>query len=146
MAGAVLLLTGTGRRGARPSWYGGDDEAVAKQAKSCLRLMPEQEEGPFYVDTLEGPRNTVEGQEWSRATYGIRVIDHTSVSRSSAPPATSGSATPSASTPTRNPSKPSALTYLRGVQFTDSEGWAEFKTIYPGHYAGRATHIHVRST
>jgi hypothetical protein len=35
-------------------------------------------------------------------------------------------------------------TYLRGIQFTDTAGWAELKTIYPGHYAGRATHIHVK--
>jgi protocatechuate 3,4-dioxygenase beta subunit len=35
-------------------------------------------------------------------------------------------------------------TYLRDIQFTDSDSYAELKTIYPGHYAGRATHIHVK--
>ena len=34
-------------------------------------------------------------------------------------------------------------TYLRGVQFTDAEGVVAFETIVPGHYDGRATHIHV---
>jgi protocatechuate 3,4-dioxygenase beta subunit len=36
------------------------------------------------------------------------------------------------------------LTFLRGVQVTDSKGVAEIDTIFPGWYMGRATHIHVR--
>ncbi|MDP9082879.1 MAG: intradiol ring-cleavage dioxygenase [Pseudomonadota bacterium] len=35
-------------------------------------------------------------------------------------------------------------TYLRGVQPTNADGCAEFSTIYPGCYAGRATHIHLK--
>jgi protocatechuate 3,4-dioxygenase beta subunit len=35
-------------------------------------------------------------------------------------------------------------TYLRGVQTTDSHGQVTFKTLYPGWYMGRATHIHVQ--
>jgi protocatechuate 3,4-dioxygenase beta subunit len=34
-------------------------------------------------------------------------------------------------------------TFLRGVQTTDANGQVTFTTIYPGWYAGRATHIHV---
>lgn len=34
------------------------------------------------------------------------------------------------------------LTYLRGIQATDSSGIVTFKTIYPGWYIGRITHIH----
>ncbi|GIK06290.1 hypothetical protein Aspvir_001937 [Aspergillus viridinutans] len=34
-------------------------------------------------------------------------------------------------------------TFLRGLQKTDAEGVAQFHTIFPGHYTGRATHIHV---
>jgi protocatechuate 3,4-dioxygenase beta subunit len=34
--------------------------------------------------------------------------------------------------------------FLRGTQFTDSRGAVSFKTIYPGWYAGRATHIHFK--
>jgi protocatechuate 3,4-dioxygenase beta subunit len=30
------------------------------------------------------------------------------------------------------------------VQFTNAGGFAEFETIYPGHYSGRTTHIHVK--
>lgn len=34
--------------------------------------------------------------------------------------------------------------FCRGSQLTDDEGVSEFETIFPGWYAGRTTHIHVR--
>ncbi|KAL4811476.1 Intradiol ring-cleavage dioxygenase [Aspergillus unguis] len=34
-------------------------------------------------------------------------------------------------------------TSLRGIQKTDEDGVAGFKTIFPGHYAGRTTHYHI---
>jgi protocatechuate 3,4-dioxygenase beta subunit len=38
----------------------------------------------------------------------------------------------------------SGETWLRGYQITDANGLATFKTIVPGWYAGRTTHIHLR--
>ena len=35
-------------------------------------------------------------------------------------------------------------TFLRGIQLTNADGVAEFATIYPGWYAGRALHIHLK--
>jgi len=37
-----------------------------------------------------------------------------------------------------------ATRFLRGVQVTDKQGLAEFDTIYPGWYHGRAIHIHLK--
>jgi protocatechuate 3,4-dioxygenase beta subunit len=37
-----------------------------------------------------------------------------------------------------------ASRYLRGVQLTDPQGIAEFATLYPGWYQGRAIHIHLK--
>lgn len=34
-------------------------------------------------------------------------------------------------------------TFLRGIQQTDKDGVAQFQSVFPGHYTGRATHIHV---
>ena len=34
--------------------------------------------------------------------------------------------------------------FLRGIQITDADGMVEFDTIYPGWYAGRAIHIHLK--
>lgn len=44
-----------------------------------------------------------------------------------------------------NPNDASILkgTTLRGVQPTDSHGVASFDSLFPGHYQGRATHIHA---
>jgi len=36
------------------------------------------------------------------------------------------------------------LTYLRGVQLTPQNGLVWFDTIYPGFYAGRTSHVHVK--
>lgn len=35
-------------------------------------------------------------------------------------------------------------TFLRGLQTTDANGRVTFRTVYPGWYMGRATHIHVQ--
>jgi protocatechuate 3,4-dioxygenase beta subunit len=34
--------------------------------------------------------------------------------------------------------------FLRGYQVTDTKGTAQFRTIYPGWYPGRAVHIHFK--
>jgi protocatechuate 3,4-dioxygenase beta subunit len=44
---------------------------------------------------------------------------------------------------TNNPGQ-AGLTYLRGYQFTDADGFAEFTTIFPGWYTGRICHIHFQ--
>ncbi|MFD5559270.1 intradiol ring-cleavage dioxygenase [Kitasatospora griseola] len=36
------------------------------------------------------------------------------------------------------------LTWLRGIQMTDHEGFVVFRTVFPGWYAGRAVHIHTK--
>src|SRR5207248_2171833 len=41
-------------------------------------------------------------------------------------------------------SKTDDQTFLRGTQVTDANGLAEFQTIYPGWYRGRAVHIHMK--
>lgn len=37
-----------------------------------------------------------------------------------------------------------ALTFLRGIQFTDSKGQVAFETVFPGFYPGRTNHIHFK--
>jgi protocatechuate 3,4-dioxygenase beta subunit len=38
----------------------------------------------------------------------------------------------------------SSRTFMRGVQRTDKNGVALFRTVYPGWYQGRTVHIHVK--
>ena len=35
-------------------------------------------------------------------------------------------------------------TFMRGIQRTDANGIATFRTVYPGWYQGRTVHIHVK--
>ena len=35
-------------------------------------------------------------------------------------------------------------TFMRGAQVSDASGEVSFKTLYPGWYPGRATHIHIK--
>lgn len=34
-------------------------------------------------------------------------------------------------------------TFLRGIQATDADGVVQFQSIVPGHYTGRANHVHI---
>ncbi len=46
--------------------------------------------------------------------------------------------------PPHGPRSTDATRFLRGVQSTNGSGLAEFATIYPGWYEGRAIHIHIK--
>lgn len=143
VAGAGLLFAGAGT-GLTGLFDGGSEEAVAEQAKSCLRLTPEQEEGPYYVDLEKVRANTVEGQQGVPLDLRIRVIDHAKCVPIVGAACDIWQCNAFGVYSDEQSEQTLGETYLRGVQLTDSEGWAEFKTIYPGHYAGRATHIHVK--
>ena len=45
----------------------------------------------------------------------------------------------------RGPRKIDETRFLRGVQTSDAQGLVEFTTLYPGWYAGRAIHIHLKA-
>ena len=46
--------------------------------------------------------------------------------------------------PPRGRRQVDATRYLRGVQITDALGRAEFLSLYPGWYSGRAIHVHLK--
>ena len=141
-AGAGYLLAGPG--GVLDHLHDPDDEALAKAAGKCLRLTPEQEEGPFYVNVNMIRRDIRESSQGVPLTLRIRVIDvktcrpirHAAVDIWQANAAGVYSDEASENTV--------GQTYLRGIQFTNKKGFATFRTIYPGHYQGRTTHIHVK--
>ncbi len=58
-------------------------------------------------------------------------------------PSRSGTATPSAYLLGHEPQGTEDERFLRGVQRTDANGLAIFRTIYPGWYQGRTVHIHT---
>jgi protocatechuate 3,4-dioxygenase beta subunit len=141
-AGAGLFLAGAG--GKLADLAGGGDEAVADAAKTCLRLMPEQEEGPFYVDLGKVRADIVEDQEGVPLDLTIRVIDHERCLPVADAAVDIWQCNADGVYSDEQSEDTVGQSYLRGIQFTDADGYAELKTIYPGHYAGRATHIHVK--
>ncbi len=142
VTGAGLLVAGA--TGPLAHLEGSSDEAIAKAAKTCLKLTPEQEEGPFYVDLGKVRSNIVEGVEGVALTLRLRAINPTTCAplKNAAIDIWQCDALGVYSDEAQEGTQGEG--YLRGIQFTDSEGWAELQTVWPGHYAGRATHIHVK--
>ncbi|HEY3921276.1 MAG TPA: intradiol ring-cleavage dioxygenase [Gaiellaceae bacterium] len=110
---------------------------------AALALTPEQEEGPFYVALDKLRKNITLGRPGVPLRLMIKVVD-------SAGTPLAGSACDiwqcDATGVYSDESSESTVgqTWLRGVQLTNATGVAEFTTIYPGHYQGRTTHIHVK--
>ncbi len=140
--GGALALGGA--VGAGSAVAGSSSVAAIAVGSAALSLTPEQEEGPYYV-ALEKLRKNITlgrpgvplrlqltilesatGKPIRNAACDIWHCDATGVYSDESVEGTVGQ------------------TWLRGVQLSDAKGLAEFETIYPGHYVGRATHIHVK--
>ncbi|KAI1382716.1 aromatic compound dioxygenase [Hypoxylon trugodes] len=117
---------------------------------SCL-LTPEVTQGPYYVGGEFVRENVVEEQPGVDTILDYQVIDintcepvtdvylemwHCNATGVYGGIVASGNGDSTDDTNINN-------TWLRGIQKTDSDGVAQFETIFPGHYTGRATHIHV---
>jgi protocatechuate 3,4-dioxygenase beta subunit len=116
---------------------------AATAARSC-KLTPEVTEGPFYVPLDRIRRDITEGRPGVPLTLKIRVIDVHKCApiRSAAVDIWHCDAGGLYSDEASNDT--SGQTYLRRVQLTNRRGFATFRTVYPGHYTGRATHIHMK--
>jgi protocatechuate 3,4-dioxygenase beta subunit len=119
---------------------GSGPAAVASGQVSCV-LTPELTEGPFYVSNERVRRNITEGRPGAPLLLRLVVVDA------------------STCRPIRNAAvdvwhcdalgvysgvQGNRGTFMRGVQRTDRNGIARFRTVYPGWYQGRAVHIHVK--
>jgi protocatechuate 3,4-dioxygenase beta subunit len=118
-------------------------EAVASGLVSCV-LAPEMTEGPYYVEGDKVRRNITEGRPGVPLWLRLKVVDVSTCK------AVKGAAVDIwhcdaggvySGTSVQN-TEP--LTFMRGVQRTDKNGLALFRTIYPGWYTGRAVHIHLK--
>jgi protocatechuate 3,4-dioxygenase beta subunit len=117
--------------------------ATAAAAPDCV-LMPELTEGPYYLDLDLVRMDITEGQPGLPLDLRVNVVD-------------AGSCQPiegaavdvwhcDAEGEYSGVQGVEGETFCRGVQMTDAGGVAEFRTVFPGWYAGRAVHIHVKVT
>ena len=120
----------------------------------CI-LTPELTEGPYYLDDLLVRNDITEGKAGVPLDLRITVLDSTTCTpiENAAVDVWHCDANGFYSGFTQNnPGGDQAYqddgsnpdTFLRGVMLTDSNGLAEFSTIYPGWYAGRDVHIHMK--
>lgn len=117
---------------------------------SCV-LTPEVTQGPYYVAGEYVRENIIEDQEGLNIVLDYQVIDvetcdpvpdvylemwHCNSTGVYSGIVANGNGDSSDETNIDQ-------TWLRGIQKTDSDGVAQFESIFPGHYTSRATHIHV---
>ena len=123
-------------------------------ANTSCTVTPEGEEGPYFVDdsatgfSRSDIRSNLDGtntQSGIPLTLSIYTYDSENSCAAMANVQIdiwhcNGSGIYSA----EDVEDTSGETWLRGYQITDANSLATFKTIIPGWYAGRTTHIHLR--
>ncbi|HET9322410.1 MAG TPA: intradiol ring-cleavage dioxygenase [Gaiellaceae bacterium] len=150
LGGLAAAALGAGAFGARELLEGSEAEAagtgpaaVASGLVSCV-LSPEMTAGPYYLEGDKVRRNITEGRPGVPLALRLRVLDVSSckpikgaavdVWHCDAGGVYSGTSVQG----TQN------RTFMRGIQRTDRNGIATFRTVYPGWYSGRTVHIHVK--
>jgi protocatechuate 3,4-dioxygenase beta subunit len=160
-AGVVAAACGGGSssKGASSSTRTTSAGASGTTASSaaCV-LTPEVTEGPYYLDLDKVRGDITEGKDGTPLDLKITVVDATGctpikdaaidVWHCDAAGVYSGFSQAGGGGPGGGPggaqSATDDQTFLRGTQVTDANGLAQFHTIYPGWYRGRAVHIHMK--
>jgi protocatechuate 3,4-dioxygenase beta subunit len=134
-AGAAAAALGLGKLGVV-------EDARAGDTVSCV-LTPEQTEGPYYIAKEKVRRTITDGRPGTPLTLRLAVVDAKTcrpikgaavdIWHCDASGIYSGFGAGRAS-----------RTFMRGIQRTNANGVATFKTVYPGWYQGRTVHIHVK--
>src|SRR6266851_668212 len=141
VSGAGLVLLNACRSG---DFGGGPSNLNPGSESGPCPLSPEQEEGPFYVDEGLLRSDVLDGQTGVRLLLSIKVMRAAKCE----PVANAAVEIWSANSVGKYSDKSQEGTvgqkYLRGVQLSDATGIVKFKTIYPGWYAGRTCHIHLK--
>lgn len=152
----VILLGATGARALLRAIRGSAPAAAAGAAQAipgCV-VTPQLTQGPYFVDEklfrfdIRSDPATGEVKEGAPLRLAFRVSDVTGGTCTALAGAVvdvwhcdalgvySDSVDPGFNTRGQQ--------WLRGAQYTDDTGYAEFLTVYPGWYQGRAVHIHFK--
>ncbi|PRP84150.1 protocatechuate dioxygenase [Planoprotostelium fungivorum] len=117
-----------------------------RSADSCI-LVQEVTEGPYYANLGMVRRNITEGKAGLPLKLKFQVKDVTTceIVAGAAVEIWHCDAAGIYSHYQNSQNNGGAeTTFLRGIQFVDSKGVATFDTIFPGWYAGRDIHIHIK--
>jgi protocatechuate 3,4-dioxygenase beta subunit len=138
---AVTALTGAAH--AKP-------RADAGGSRNVCFLTPQSIEGPYYLDPKLVRAEVAEGRAGVPLRVDLRVVDGASCKPSEGARVdiwhadAQGIYSGYEGQGDKQELSTVGQKFLRGTQFTNSEGAVSFRTIYPGWYMGRATHIHFK--
>ncbi|WP_405556993.1 intradiol ring-cleavage dioxygenase [Streptomyces canus] len=133
--------------------------ASATSTGACMTLMSSVTEGPYHLDGALVRKDITEGKSGVPLTLRLTVVDATDgctpvkgaaveIWHCDAWGYYSGytTANPGGSAPAESEDGSTANdnTYLRGYQIANANGVVKFETIFPGWYAPRTCHIHVK--
>jgi protocatechuate 3,4-dioxygenase beta subunit len=121
---------------------GAGPAAVASGAVSCV-LTPEQTEGPYYISGEKLRRDITEGKPGVPLLLRLKVVD-ASTCRPIKGAAVDVWHADALGVYSGFGSGARSRTFMRGIQRTDRNGLARFRSVYPGWYQGRTVHIHVK--
>jgi protocatechuate 3,4-dioxygenase beta subunit len=121
---------------------GAGPDGVASGAVACV-LSPEQTDGPYYIAGEKLRRDITEGRPGTPLLLRLKVVD-----ASTCKPIKGAAVdiwhTDALGVYSGFGSGSGNRTFMRGVQRTDKNGLARFRSVYPGWYPGRTVHIHVK--
>ena len=123
--------------------------AALLQGADVCAIIPEVTEGPYYFDPAMERVDITEGRPGIPTRIRLQVVDAGCVAMPGARvdiwhcdatgvysgyPGQGDDGSVDAT----------GQTFMRGTQFADDNGIAEFETVYPSWYRGRTTHIHFK--
>ncbi|KAJ5611954.1 hypothetical protein N7528_009059 [Penicillium herquei] len=127
------------------------DPSILFGSESTCILGPDVTQGPYYVTGELIREDIVESQSGVPLYMDIQIIDtntcnplpniYTDIWHCNATGVYSG--VQASGNGDESDATNLDATFLRGIQPSNDEGVVQFESIFPGHYTGRATHIHV---
>ncbi|CEJ58307.1 Putative Protocatechuate 3,4-dioxygenase beta subunit [Penicillium brasilianum] len=127
-----------------------DPRILFSSGGTCI-VQPEVTQGPYYIAGELIRRNVAEDQAGVPLFLDIQLIDtntcdplpgiYTDIWHCNSTGVYSGVV--ASGNGNGNDTANLQTTFLRGVQPSGHDGVVGFETIFPGHYTGRTTHIHV---
>jgi protocatechuate 3,4-dioxygenase beta subunit len=150
LGGLAATVVGAGALGARELSDASEADAAASGPAAvssglvtCV-LTPEMTEGPYYVEGDKVRRNITEGRPGVPLSLRLRVLDVSKCKPIKGAAVDIWHCDAGGVYSETSVQSTEDLTFLRGIQKTDKNGLATFRTIYPGWYMGRAVHIHLK--
>ena len=141
--GGLVVATAAGWKVADSESASAGPSAVSSGAVSCV-LAPEQTQGPYYVPGDKVRRTVTEGKPGVPLALELTVVDVATCRAIKGAAVDIWHCDAGGVYSETSVQGTESRTFLRGIQRTDAEGIATFRTIYPGWYSGRTVHIHVK--